>query len=440
MNLFSKSILLLIALSMMGLNLSAQYGAQLDNRDFEQWTSRETNSVSEPVHWHSSGTATGSFAGFLPSNQVEESGHTRPGTSGSKSVRLFPASVLGVTANGSVTNGRMNAGSMSATGANNYNYTQRSNSVYNTAVNQVPDSLTVWVCFRSQSSTDRASINAVIHGDSDYQIIANGTESPADMHVASAKMLFTRTSTAGGAYTWRRLSIPFNNNGPCTDPRYILLVATTNETPGSGSTNDDLFLDDVLLIYKPSLSMGNLASTDLPPHDALTIPFTLTGTMSPDNLNATANEVIVQMSDASGSFSNPTELGRVTTNTSGSITVQIPEVYDGQYSIRVISTNYPMIGSNIQQVTITDPTNIVTITETPRESQVFPNPFTSKVSIRAGKPITKVCVFNIYGSIVKEQSVSGTETDLDMSDLGDGTYLLQLDYGDSRSVHRIVKM
>ena len=356
----------LFIFNVLSLNLSAQYGPQFDNSGFENWTTRQELSVSEPVHWHSGGTATGTWSSMMP-NTLEQSSHCRPGSTGSKSARLVPGSVIGVTANGSLTNGRINAGSMSPSGSSNYNYTQRSQNVYNTPITQVPDSLTVWICFRSQSTTDKGYVKAVIHGDADYQIIANGTESPSNMHVATANMLFTRTSTAGGDYTWRRLSIPFVNNGPCTDIRYILFVATTNETPGSGSTNDDLFLDDILLVYSPTLSMGQLASTSFAPGDAVTIPFTLTGTMSPDNLNASANEVIAQLSDGNGSFNNPTELGRITTNTSGSITAQIPAVSDGTYQIRIISTNYPMVGQNIQSVSINSPTYTINVSANPSE-------------------------------------------------------------------------
>ena len=234
-------------------------------------------------------------------------------------------------------------------------------------LSMLPDSLTIWVCFRSNSTSAKAQVKAVVHGNADYKIMANGSEDPANMRVATAALSFNRTSTSGGSYTWRRLSIPFNNNGPCTDVRYILMTATTNETPGSGDTSDDLFLDDALLVYNPTLSMGNLASTNFTPGDAITIPFTLTGTMSPDNLNASANVVIAQLSDANGSFSNPTELGRVTTNTSGNITAQIPNVANGQYQIRVISTNYPMIGQNAQQVTITVPSYTIAVNANPTE-------------------------------------------------------------------------
>ena len=358
---YQKFFICLFIFSFISLSLSAQYGPQLDNRGFEQWTNR----VSEPTHWHSGGTATGGWA-FMLTSQIEQSSQTRPNSSGNKSVRLYPHSTWGVLANGNITNGRMNAGSTSSTGADNYNYTQRSENAFNTPINQLPDSLTIWVCFRCTSTSEKAQVKAVVHGDADYRIIANGTESPAEMHVATAALSFTRTSTANGAYTWRRLSIPFNNNGPCTDIRYILMTATTNETPGSGNSSDDLFIDDLLLVYNPTLTMGQLASSSFSPGDAITIPFTLTGTMSPDNLNKAANQVIAQLSDANGNFTPPTELGRVTTNNSGSITAQIPNVPSGSgYRIRLVSTNYPMVGGNIQTVSIAPNSYTVTVAANP---------------------------------------------------------------------------
>lgn len=350
--------------SFLSINLSAQYGPQFDNRGFEQWTNR----VSEPTHWHSGGTATGTFSGWV-SSQIEQSSQTRPGSSGTKSVRLFPESVLGVTANGNLTNGRMNAGSMSATGSGNYNYTQRSQTAFNTPIAQLPDSLTLWVCFRSQSTSAKAQVKAVVHGNADYKIIADGTEEPMNMHVATALNSFSRTSAANGAYTWRRLSIPFNNNGPCTDVRYILMTATTNETPGSGSTSDDLFLDDLLLVYTPTLTLNNLEQTQFEPNEYFTINFTLSGTMSPDNLNAEPNVVIAQLSDANGDFGNPVELGRTTTNTSGVMTARTPDVPAGtNYRIRVISTNYPMVGGNIQTVAIAPSAYTITVTANPSDA------------------------------------------------------------------------
>ena len=71
--------------------------------------------------------------------------------------------------------------------------------------------------------------------------------------------------------------------------------------------------------------------------------------------------------------------------------------------------------------------------------QIYPNPFASTLSIRAEKAVKSVCVFDLYGRLVKEQSVNGMDIDLDLSELSAGTYLLQLDYGDSRCIRQIVK-
>lgn len=62
-----KSIFTLFIFSIFGQNLSAQYGTQFENRGFEQWTSRGVNAESEPVHWHSGGTATGDYSGLVSS-------------------------------------------------------------------------------------------------------------------------------------------------------------------------------------------------------------------------------------------------------------------------------------------------------------------------------------------------------------------------------------
>ena len=113
--------------------------------------------------------------------------------------------------------------------------------------------------------------------------------------------------------------------------------------------------------------MGQLAYNTFYQGDPISIPFTLTGTMSPDNLNASANVVIAQMSDANGSFNNPTELGRVTTNTNGNIVAHIPNVSAGQYMVRVISTNYPMVGQNIQSISIVNLTYLISASANPSE-------------------------------------------------------------------------
>lgn len=383
----------------------AQYGTQFENRGFETWENfvSNDNDTYEPVHWHSGMSASGGYASWL-SKQIEPSNQTRPGSSGSKSIRLWPRSVVFTTANGNLTNGRMNAGSMSTTGTDNYNYTQRDDSRFNTPITTVPDSLTVWVCFRSNSTSYEAQARAAIHGDADFQFVANGTMNPSNQLVAIASENFGRTSTSGGSYTWRRLSIPFEQNGPCNDPRYILFTITTNKEPGSGSTSDDLFVDDILLIYNPSIYMSALDKDHYLMGESLNIPFTLEGTMSPENLQQFPNEVIAQLSSANGSFSDPTELGRVTTDNSGSISVNIPSgIFEGTgYRIRLVTTNYPMISEdNGMDLTIMSPSNEIVengLNEAILEVEIFDltgRPVTNK-DLAPGVYIKKIRTANGY--------------------------------------------
>ena len=162
------------------------------------------------------------------------------------------------------------------------------------------------------------------------------------------------------------------NNGPCNDPRYILLCVTTNEVPGQGGTSDDMYIDDVLLVYNPSIQMEAIASSAYHPGDVLNIQYTLNGTMSPENLNGAANQVIAQLSDANGSFSNPTEMCRITTNTSGNFNVALPsDLIEGDhYRIRLVTTNYPMV-SNDNGSDITIALDHTGIAETEEEEEIL---------------------------------------------------------------------
>ena len=343
-----KRISLLLCLCLGWMLGWAQYGTQFENRGFEEWANfGNNNSTIEPIHWHSTMSADGSYTGFL-SQQMEPSNITRPGSSGEKSTRLWANSVLGIIANGNMTNGRMHAGSLTPSGSNNYIYTLRSDDRFNTPITTTPDSLTLWVCFRCSNPYQTAQVRAIVHGDADLKVKADGSTDPENMRVATAAMSFTRTSEAGVDYQWRRLSMPFINNGSCDDPRYILASMTTNSVPGEGATSDELFIDDVLLVYHPTLEILALDQDHYDIGESLTVRFNLQGTMSPENLEGLHNEVIAQLSNASGSFSNPTELGRMATNTSGSLEVTIPTAtpYGTQYRIRVVSTNYPMISED----------------------------------------------------------------------------------------------
>ena len=434
-----KKTFLSFFLCLCSLFAMAQYGTQFENRGFESWANFGSgNSTIEPVHWHSTKSASGTFSGFL-SQQIEPSTQVRPGSTGSKSARLWPTSVMGVTANGNLTNGRMNAGSMSATGSNNYNYTQRSDERFNTPINTIPDSLSVWVCFRSADPNQNGQARAVVHGDADFRFVSNGTVEPADKLVATATSSFKRTSGANGSYVWKRLSIPFIQNGPCHDPRYILFTITTNEIPGEGGTADDLYVDDVLLIYNPSIQMGSLDKDQYLIGESLTIPFALQGTMSPENLGGTSNQVIAQLSSANGSFSNPTELGRMTTSTSGDITVTIPQgIYTGEhYRIRLVTTNYPMVSEdNGQDLTITSNVDVLEQLEQP--VCIVPNPAHDRLYLSSEQEINDVELYTMDGKKVLSQQGNARAVELCTASVRPGMYLVRCCLNETDCIQKVM--
>lgn len=356
----TKSILLVLVGLIFHLSVFSQdYGTQIPNSNFEaawqEYTGGNkaligTNKISgdEPYRWHSFMSAFGAkLALAAVGTQISDETTVRPGSSGSHSVKLYASSKLGIIANGSLTNGRMNCGSTSADDNSNHIYTDRGSTDFNTPITIVPDSITVWLCFYTSGSGNYAAFHAAVHGDSNFILYGNGKESDAIQQVADANLEYTRTTSSSSELVWERKSIPFVLKGNCTDPRYILVTMSTNRTPGSGNSSDFVMVDDIVLIYNPTLTTGTIAKTSYEAEASqsipMEVPFTLTGTMSVSNLNAGANQVIAQLSDVNGSFDNPTEIGRVTTNTSGTISAQIPaSVGTGTYKVRVVSTNYPM--------------------------------------------------------------------------------------------------
>lgn len=350
------------------------YGTQFENRGFENWNSTFSG---EPYHWHGSkASATGGYTNYLPDNPISSDSHVRPGSSSNntKSVKTTAKKVtvfiFSAMANGEITNGRMKADGMSATSTDNCNYTDTGNSLCNTPLQNgdLPDSITMWIHFYTKNSGVEGKMYSALHSNTNFEYRANASISSTAALYKAAFQKFTRTTSSTSDYsanTWKRISVPYGQNaegssspatGSCSaeNAKYVLMVITTNKTGGEGSDGDFLNVDDVLLIYNPTLTTGDLAKSEYNVGEQMEIPFLITGTMSPENLNKAANEVIAERSDANGSFDNAVELGRVTTNESGSIFVTLPDniTTSSNYRIRVRSTNYPMTAAPTNYIRI----------------------------------------------------------------------------------------
>lgn len=338
-----KKVLLFCMVVLVNL-LSAQN--QINNSGFEQWEG-EGKSL-KPVGWNTMNTADGSYSWVVDKGQVERSTDVRIGSSGKSSARIYSSSVLGVVVNGNLTTGRVHMGSMKAASADNNNSTRTKEKGFHHLFSGMPDSMTIWVKNDCIDKTQNAYIHAIIHDEFDYSEPATKL---CEGHLVGDVLIISKNTNGA----WVRKSVPFKYyNKNLTGQKYILVAIGTNQIAGKGDKKDAMLLDDILMIYNPKISLKALPKTVFTKDETIEIAFSLTGTMSPENLNAPKNVVTAQLSDSNGNFDNPIILGKIVTDKSGVIYGKIPkETIAGKgYRVRLTTTNYPMI-SNDNGVDIT---------------------------------------------------------------------------------------
>ena len=216
-------------------------------------------SNNEPNGWHSFASATGDYASFVTSNtgQFQQSTDKRPGSAGSYSAQIQSKVTLGVKANGNVTNGRINAGSMTADDSEG-NYAFSDPSGNNTPFVGQPDSLVFWAKYipgggNVTDASNQARAHATLTTNARYQDPESGNYSSA--RIADATANYYATSDKG----WQRISVPFVYTSK--DPSqiaYLLITFTTNKTPGGGNATkkspDNVYIDDAEMIYNYRLT------------------------------------------------------------------------------------------------------------------------------------------------------------------------------------------
>jgi len=332
-----RSLLMAITCQIAFSGLVFGQNPQVNNSGFENWTDLGA-AKEEPTDWNSFKTGTGTWA-WAAGQQVKRSTVKRPGSTGTYSAVIWANSVLGVIANGNLTTGQINMGSTSPSSSSNYNYTKTSDAAFSETLGGHPDSLVVWVRTKINNSAHQPRIHATIHDTYDLRDPIDANSTPH--RVAEATLNYTTTGNV-----WVRKSIPFVYNGPATSPNYILICITTCKDPGTGTSGDSVYIDDLSLVYNPILTTGviNPLVYNVSPSlgTSVSIPFTLTGTMNPGNI------VRAQLSDANGSFANPVVIGTLSTLISGTITGTIPAgtPTGSGYRIRVVSTNYAIVAAN----------------------------------------------------------------------------------------------
>ena len=239
---------------------------QLANAGFEDFHTATAGSVTsdEPNNWHSFMSCTGSLASLVssvPHTFISED--IRPDSKGSKSVLVKSGEIsvpfVGkITANGTLTTGQLNASGMAATDTGNNAFIDFTNEAtdgngdpFYMVLNTLPDSISVWVKFKQGEAVaehPNATMSAVITDGSYYQEPAPADKDYNSIIVGRTGCLIPSTGE------WQKITVPFYYMNANLLPKGILVTFSTNADPGQGTGNDELYIDDIELIYNSQLT------------------------------------------------------------------------------------------------------------------------------------------------------------------------------------------
>ena len=219
----------------------------IQNGGFEDWgvdKDAPASQAVEPRYWHSFTSASGTWASLAG----EHCFTSTDAHSGNYSVKLQATSVLGQIANGTVTTGRLNAGSIKADDPANHSEvdmtkteTDRNEDPYYQVLEARPDSIAFWVKFSTGKAGTLANMSAYITDGTYYQ-------APEDK-TYNNKVGWAEYPSIAACSEWKRISVPFTYADNGLEPKAIMLTFSTCATPGGGKGDEVLLVDDVELIY-----------------------------------------------------------------------------------------------------------------------------------------------------------------------------------------------
>ena len=260
---------------------------QLPNSGFEDYRTEQiskvnkfykqvTVNVEEPLNWHSFASATGDYAqaaNAFSDAHTYSSTVVRQNSTSKKSLLLTSASVFGITANGTITTGRMQAGAMKGDDPRNCAFlstestsTDSHGDPFYALMDGTPDSIAVWVKFKQGTPSEEhpyATISAAITDGTYYQ-------DPQDKEYTNVVATAKNAKIASNDFVWQHIVVPFKYNDNDVKAKAMLVTISTNADPAQGSATDSLYVDDISLIYgieKPALSVDGknveLSSSEL---------------------------------------------------------------------------------------------------------------------------------------------------------------------------------
>ena len=235
---------------------------QIPNSDFEGWhtATYKDKTSDEPNAWHSFMSCSGTLAGGVsgtPHTFIADD--VRPESTGSKSVRVESALVYGQSANGTITTGRLQAGSISAANAKNCSFLDLSKTdkdangdPFHAVLGGHPDAIMLWVKYLpGVNESLNATVSAVVTDGTYYQ-------DPEDKEYTNVVAKAQKADIAKNGGEWQKIEVPFTYTDGKIDPKAVLVTVSTCATPGGGSKDaakpDVLYVDDFSLVYNSKLT------------------------------------------------------------------------------------------------------------------------------------------------------------------------------------------
>lgn len=306
-----------ININFMGMNIDVVFGNggyQIENSGFENFHTatyvdgKNKYTSDEPNAWHSfnSGIATG-LASFLTKYALQNgntsvSDDVRPGSTGTKSVAIKSSIVMGFQpANGTMTTGRLQAGSLTATDAANCSFLDMSSTdtdgngdPFYTVLNGRPDALSVWVKYKQGQVNEQypyATVSAVITDGTRYQ-------DPEDKAYTNVVAKAQDKTIESKGFEWQNLVIPFDYTSYASNDaqaKALLVTISTNAQPGVGSNDaenpDMIIVDDISLVYNSHLASLKVKGTEVEGFDKNVLSYDLKGegAVSVDDIEAVSD-------------------------------------------------------------------------------------------------------------------------------------------------------
>lgn len=239
---------------------------QLPNAGFENF--HDASGTKEPNGWHSFKTCTGSQSGTAKkaNNTFIESTEKHSGTN---CVKIQSALLLfnTIPANGTMTTGRLHAGSMSAANTANNSTLDFSDKEkdgngdpFYPIFTTKPDAMTVWVKFKGNvKEHPYATVKAILANDKVQDPEIDDYKKNVIARAANAQI-------KSNNFAWQKLNIPFKYENKNT-PKGMLVTISTNKEAGMASSDkknlDVIYVDDIAMIYNSGLKSAQYKNTNL---------------------------------------------------------------------------------------------------------------------------------------------------------------------------------